>query len=250
MVVLSEFVMSPFAEEFQPAGLKDSAQFLGPPPGLDTIAIPSDCNTWSQNSKKALYPPGLPALSVQANTFDAPPGLRCPPGLDAPVPITEETAIQSFDFNPEDSKRLTEDKLRCSNQFLEIESMRLLQQNELLRTKISSKGHGPPGVWQPRAWTSTDPWSAWTREYQATLGQWDLAQTKDEDECSEVSDRSTVDLSGSEDTEDSADSSTASAKIEAFDASSDLGIILSSSSSPRSPSTISPEHCPRPKSHE
>lgn len=222
--------MSASAVEFQPAGLKDSMQLLGPPPGLDAIATPSERSSCVEDPKKTSYPPGLAPISDPANACAAPPGLSCPPGLDVPGVIAGDAGIQNFDLDIEDSERLTQEKLRLSNQVLEMESKRLIQQNEILRTKLSSTGQGPPGVWQPSAWTSTDPWSAWPHrayepwtqvqgyEYQTMIGQLGLAVTKDEDECSEVSDLSTVDLSGSEDTEDSTDSPTTSPEVHVLDA--------------------------------
>jgi len=154
--------------------------------------------------------------------------------------------------------------LHSSKQILEMESMELAQQNGILRAKISAKGQGPPGVWQPNVWTSMDPWCAWSHgaydpwteaqgyEYQAMLGQWGLAVTKDDDECSNASDQSTVDLSDSEDTADSVNSPTTTPEIDALDGSSDDGNTLSSSSSPRSQisSPLALEHCPSSKRHE
>jgi len=235
MVALSEFVMSPFAEEFQPAGLQDSMQSIGPPPGLGLIATPRECNSWMENSKKLVFPPGLGPESDLADAFDAPPGLPCPPGLEAVVDITDDVTNNAE--VPEEVQCLTEERLRLSNQLLEMESAHLAQQNEFLRTELQVKGQGPPGVWGMHTW---EPWSAWTQaalgcEYQAALGQLGLAGAKDEDQCSEVSDRSTVDLSdGSEDTEDSADSPNGITESDVLDASSDDGTTPSSTPSPRS----------------
>jgi len=230
MVALPEFVMSAFAEEFQPAGLQDSMQFIGPPPGLALIATPSECNPWMENSKKIAFPPGLEPESDPTDAFDAPPGLPCPPGLEAVVHITDDV---TNDAEMPEGECLTEDRLRLSNQLLEMEGAHLARQNELLRSELQVKGQGPPGVWGMHAW---EPWSAWTHcEYQSMLGQWDLAGAKDEDQCSEVSDRSTVDLSdGSEDTEDSGDSPNGITESEVVDASSDDGTTPSSTPSPRS----------------
>jgi len=229
MVALPEFVMSAFAEEFQPCGLQDSMQFIGPPPGLALLATPTECNSWIEISKKLTFPPGLEPESDPAEVFDAPPGLPCPPGLEAVVHITDDVTTDA----PEDGQCLTAERLRLSNQLLEMESARLAQQNEFLLTELQAKGQGPPGVWGMHAW---EPWSAWTHcEYQSMLGQWGLAGAKDEDECSEDSDRSTVDLSdGSEDTEDSADSPNGNTEGEVLDTSSDDGTTPSSSPSPRS----------------
>jgi len=241
MVALSEFVMSAFAEEFQPAGLQDSMHSIGPPPGLGLIRTPSECNSWMDNSKKLSFPPGLGPESELADAFNAPPGLPCPPGLEAVVHITDD-ATNNAEV-PEEAQCLTEERLRLSNQLLEMESAHLAQQNEFLRTELQSKGQGPPGVWgmqHPNAW---EPWCAWTQrsnmwagcEYPSMLGEWGLARAKDEDQCSEVSDQSTVDLSdGSEDTEDSADSPTGITESDALDASSDDGTTTSSTPSPRS----------------
>jgi len=231
MVASSQFVMSPLAEEFQPAGLQDSICLPGPPPGL-AITTQGESNAWLDNSKKTGYPPGLAPISGLAKAIDAPPGLACPPGLDL---INEDTAPDVFGTDGEDSNSLTEEKLWMSNKILEMESARLAQQNEILRTKLASRGQGPPGVWQPSAWMPTDTWCAWT---QGAYNPWTESQghndrgvlgrlgavTKQDDECSEVSEASTVDLSGSEDTEDSINSLTASPEIDAVDSCSEDGV--------------------------
>lgn len=176
--------------------------------------------------------------------IDAPPGLPCPPGLDL---IREDTAADLFGTDGEDSKSLTEEKLWMSNQILELQSARLAQQNEILRTKLSSRGQGPPGVWQPSAWMSTDAWCPWTQgaynpwtalqgnNDRGVLNQWGVAVTKQDDECSEVSERSTVDLSGSEDTEDSINFLTAFPEIDAADSCSEDGVLTSVSLSRHGP---------------
>lgn len=141
---VTDFVPNPHAKEFVPGA-------MGPPGLLNPLGL--------LHSPTAVVPPGLletkSPVGLDIVDDEAEGAVGPPPGLELVAPGLGLAASKLAE-----ATRLAEENRQLSKQFLELQTARLVQENELLRAQLlmaTSAAAGPPGVFQRPAAGSDGP---------------------------------------------------------------------------------------------